>query len=35
MEADQVKAEFSEGVLTVSIPKSEKSKPKEIDIKIS
>ncbi|MEM1156948.1 MAG: Hsp20/alpha crystallin family protein [Verrucomicrobiota bacterium] len=35
VEADQVKAEFSEGVLTVSIPKSEKSKPKEIDIKIS
>ncbi|MEM6885568.1 MAG: Hsp20/alpha crystallin family protein [Verrucomicrobiota bacterium] len=35
VEADQVKAEFSEGVLTVSIPKSEQSKPKEIDIKIS
>ena len=35
VEADRVKAEFSEGVLTVSIPKSEKSKPKEIDIKIN
>lgn len=35
VEADQVKAEFFDGVLSVSIPKSEKSKPKEIDIKIS
>jgi len=35
VDADKVKAEFSEGVLSVSIPKSEQSKPKEIDIKIN
>lgn len=35
VEADQVKAEFADGVLSVSVPKSEKSKPREIDIKIS
>lgn len=35
VEEDKVKAEFADGVLSVTIPKSEKSKPKEIDIKIS
>jgi len=34
VEIDQVSAEFSDGVLTVRIPKSEQSQPKEIDIQI-
>jgi len=35
VENDGVKAEFAEGVLSVTIPKSENSKPKEIDIQIN
>lgn len=32
LEAEQVKAMFKNGVLTISIPKTEQSKPKEIPI---
>ena len=35
VEADKIKASFKNGVLTVELPKSEKAKPKEIDIKVS
>jgi HSP20 family protein len=34
-DADQVKAEFKEGVLTVHLPKSEKAKPKQIEVQVA
>ncbi len=33
--ADQVKAQYKDGVLTVTLPKSEEAKPKQIDITLS
>jgi len=35
VEADKVKASFKDGILKVTLPKSEKVKPKEIPINIS
>jgi len=32
VEEKQIKAHFKQGVLTIDLPKSEKSKPKQIDI---
>jgi len=32
--ADQVKADYKDGVLTVTLPKSEEAKPKKIDVKV-
>jgi HSP20 family protein len=34
-EGDRVKAEFKDGMLTVHVPKSEKAKAKQVDVKIS
>lgn len=34
-EADNVKAEFKDGVLRVHLPKSEKARPKQIEVKVS
>jgi HSP20 family protein len=34
-DASKVKAEFKDGVLTVHVPKSEKAKPKQIDVKVT
>ena len=35
IDEDKVKAEFKEGVLNLSLPKSEKAKPKAIDVKVA
>jgi HSP20 family protein len=32
---DKVKAEFRDGVLNLHLPKSEKAKPKAIDVKVA
>jgi HSP20 family protein len=32
--ADQVKAHYKDGVLTVTLPKTEEAKPKQIDVKV-
>ena len=34
IEADKVKAEFKDGVLNLHLPKSEKAKPKAIEVKV-
>lgn len=34
-DADNVKAEFKDGVLRVHLPKSEKARPKQIEVKVS
>lgn len=34
-EADDVKAEFKDGVLRVHVAKSEKARPKQIEVKVS
>lgn len=34
-DASKVKAEFKDGMLTVHLPKSEKAKPKQIEVKIA
>jgi HSP20 family protein len=33
--ADKVKAQYRDGVLTVSLPKTEEAKPKQIDVSVS
>ena len=35
VDADKVGAEFKDGVLKVHLPKSEKTKPKEIEVKVA
>jgi HSP20 family protein len=35
IEADKVKAEFKDGVLNLYLPKSEKAKPKAIEVKVA
>ncbi len=35
IKADEIKAEFKDGQLSITIPKAEEVKPKEIDIKVS
>lgn len=35
IDEDKVKAEFKDGVLNLSLPKSEKAKPKAIDVKVA
>ncbi|MBX3333095.1 MAG: Hsp20/alpha crystallin family protein [Nitrospira sp.] len=35
IDEDKVKAEFKEGVLNLSLPKSENAKPKAIDVKVA
>jgi HSP20 family protein len=35
LDANQVKASYKDGVLTVTLPKSEEAKPKQIDIALS
>ena len=35
VEADQVRAEYNKGVLTVTLPKSKKAEPKKIEVKAS
>ena len=35
VEADKVSAEFKDGVLKVKLPKSEKTKPKQIEVKVA
>ena len=35
VEADKVSAEFKDGVLKVHLPKSEKTKPKQIEVKVA
>jgi HSP20 family protein len=34
-EFDKVNAEFKDGVLTVHVPKSEKAKPKQVEVKVA
>jgi HSP20 family protein len=34
-DADKVKAEFKDGMLTVHVPKSERAKAKQVDVKVS
>lgn len=34
-DAEQIKAEFSNGILSVHLAKSEKAKPKQIEVKVS
>jgi hypothetical protein len=34
-EADKVRAEFKDGMLTVHVPKSEKAKAKQVEVKTS
>jgi HSP20 family protein len=34
IQADKVSASFKEGILTVTVPKSEEAKPREIDIRV-
>ena len=33
--ADKVKADYKDGVLTVTLPKSEEAKPKKIDVRVN
>ena len=34
-DADKVKAQYKDGVLTVTLPKTEEAKPKHIDVSVS
>ena len=33
--ADKVKAQYRDGILTVTLPKTEESKPKHIDVNVN
>jgi HSP20 family protein len=33
--ADKVKAQYKDGILTITLPKTEESKPKHIDVNVS
>jgi HSP20 family protein len=35
IEVDKVKAEFKDGVLNLCLPKSEKAKPKTIEVRVA
>lgn len=35
VQADKVRAEYKDGILTVTLPKTEESKPKQIEVKVS
>ena len=35
VQADKVKAQYKDGILTVTLPKAEEAKPKQIDVNIS
>lgn len=35
VDAEQVKADFKEGMLTIHVPKSESARPKQIEVKVS
>jgi HSP20 family protein len=35
VDAEQVKAEFANGVLTVTLPKAEEAKPRRIEVKVT
>ena len=34
VQADQVKADYQEGILTINLPKAEEAKPKRIEVKV-
>jgi HSP20 family protein len=34
IQADKINAEFKDGQLTITVPKAEEAKPKEIEIKV-
>jgi HSP20 family molecular chaperone IbpA len=34
VQTDKINAEFKDGQLTISVPKAEEAKPKEIEIKV-
>ena len=35
VDSKKIEAEYTNGILTINIPKSEKAKPKQIDVKVS
>jgi HSP20 family protein len=35
VDADQVKADFKDGMLTIHVPKSDRARPKQIEVKVS